>query len=885
VKEIEEFFSQEGIPGAIYHHEWKDFGHNRTLAFEAAYNTSDYAFVWDADDEIVGKFKLPEVMTADSYKFTFGARGGTQYRRCQLFNNRKKWKYVGVLHECPACIEPCGPSIDVFGDYHFISGRRGARNKDPHKYTKDALILEKAFEETFATNDPIHKRYAFYCANSYLSAGQKERALPFYKKVLTFDTWHQEQYLSCMEIYDIYEGIGKAEEGLYYLVESFRYDPRRIECVLRLIKYYLNRGMPRVALMYYKGIQSYYENEYETDPMQDKLFLRRTESDFYLPYFMIIVAERCKELDICVTMFTSIIKYKCNVGAWWVQNTFHNLQFFLSKLPRTFEYLQMVLDYVELARKNGIVLQPAQNSILQTYIRLCDHVLICNPVASPRKKQGKVRVMLSVTTCKRFDLFEKTMNSIQNTWTDLDDVDLFYCVDDGSSKEDRAKMIAQFPFFQYYMKSAEEKGHRESMNIIWNKLDEVKPEYWIHLEDDWLFFRKRSYVRDAIELLEKKESEGIHQLVFNRNYGVVYTDMERTGGIDIGGAILHEKRDGLQGKNCGYWPHYSLQPSVVRTRIILQLGNYTSPNVSFEKDYAHKYCDSGAKTMFFPMIYSNHIGKQHWEKEGQNAYSLNTVPQFGVSAPVKGVELGRLPNSPLEGTMQGHLLTILQKISSKTPFGLIRPSDGERLVLLNKTLTNCDKWTYSEGGKLRQDLLYAIQTVDSNLYIGIPCNTCKLPWNCTEEIYSDFVDKFYVPLAQRTYANIFSNSNWKPFTSFLKEYANGFFVVTSGSIMTELPIKEIFGISETLVNDWDTKGDAETQRILRFVTGKKGELILFSAGPISKIWIPLCMAENPDNMYVDVGGSIDIFTKGASNRAYTTEGHRFANMQCRFSDV
>lgn len=883
IEEIEDFFSKAGIPGAIHRHEWKDFGHNRTLAFEAAYNTSDYAFVWDADDEIVGKFKLPDTLTADWYKFSFGARGGTQYRRCQLFNNRKKWKYVGVLHECASCIDTCSSAIDIVGDYHFVSGRRGARSKDPHKYLKDALILEKAFEESFAVKDPLYKRYAFYCGNSYLSAGQREKALPFYKKVLTFDTWSQEQYISCIEIFDIYEYLGRTEEGLFYLVESFRYDSHRLESALRLVKYYLHRGMNTVAMMYYTWVKSYYETAYEKDSLQDKLFVRRCDADFYLPYYMIIVAERTRHFDICVKMFTSIIKYKHIVGAWWIQNAFHNMQFFINQLPRTFEYLQMVLDYVELVRKNGIEFQPAQNVILQNYIRLCDPVLICPPTRPLARKEGKVRVMLTVTTCKRFDLFEKTMNSIQNTWTDVEDIDLFYCVDDGSSKEDRAKMINQFPFFQYYMKSLEEKGHRESMNIIWNKLEEVKPDYWIHLEDDWLFFRNRSYVREAIALLEAKEAEGIHQLVFNRNYGVVYADMERTGGIDIGGAILHEKRDGLQGKNCGYWPHYSLQPSVVRTRVILELGNYTSPNVSFERDYANKYCASGAKTMFFPMIYSNHIGKQHWEKEGQNAYSLNAVPQFGTVATVKEAESMKKENVSLEGSMRDHLLAILSKISSKTPFGLIRPSDGERMILLNKTLTNCDKWTFSEGGKLRQDLLYAIQTVDRNLYIGIPCNTCKLPWNCTEEIYSDFVDKFYVPLAQRTYANIFSNSNWKPFTSFLKEYANGFFVVTSGSSMTELPIKEIFRISDTLVNDWDLKGESETQRILCFVAGKKGELILFSAGPISKIWIPLCMAENPDNMYVDVGGSIDIFTKGVSNRSYTTEGHRFADMQCRFS--
>jgi len=882
ISEIESFFASENIPGAIHRHEWKDFGHNRTLAFEMAYNTSDYAFVWDADDEIVGDFRLPP-LTKDWYRFTFGARGSTQYRRGQLFNNRKRWKYIGVLHECAAAIDPCDPPEDVLGDYHFVSGRRGARSKDPKKYEKDAMILEKAYHETLEANDNLYKRYAFYCAQSYLSAGDKEKAIEFYKKVLTFETWCQEQYIACMEIFDQYEALSTPKEGLFYLVESFRYDSRRVECVMRLIKYYLNAGLPHVALMYYKGIQSYYENDYATDSIQEKLFVRRCDPDFYLPYYMIIVAERCKEYSLCAKMFTSIITHKFLAPAWWIQNVMHNLQFFVSEIPKTLEYAQSILSYVEYMRANGIHLQEAQHKILYTYLRSCDDAFL-SPSRIITRKNTPVRVMLTVTTCKRFDLFQKTIRSMLTTWTDLDEVDYFFCVDDNSSQLDRADMIQQFPFFHYYMKSPEEKGHRESMNIIWAKLKEVKPQYWIHMEDDWLFFRQRSYVKDAITLLEKYESDAIHQVVFNRNYGVIYSDMDRVGGIDQTDCILHEKRDGLVGKNCGYWPHYSLQPSMVRTRVILELGDYSSPNVFFERDYANKYFAAGYKTVFFPMIYSNHIGKQHWESDGKNAYALNTINQFGTTPVVKGVVLGTEANLPLEGSMRDHLDAILAKVSSRTPFAIIRPSDGERMVLLNKTLTNCDHWTFSEGGRLQRDLLNAIQTVDPNLYIGIPCNTCKLPWNCTEEIYADFIERFKVPLSQRTYANIFGNSNWKPFADFIRSYTPGFFCVTSGHLTTELPIKEIFPIDSKLVNVWDDQADAVTERLLRFIEGKKGELILFSAGPLSKVWIPLCWKANPQNMYVDIGGSLDIFTKGKSNRFYTTEGHPFAAQSCRFSE-
>jgi len=641
--EIEDFFAKEGIPGSIYRHEWKDFGHNRTLAFEAAYNTSDYAFVWDADDEIVGDFKLPQNMTADWYKFTFGARGCTQYRRCQLFNNRKKWKYVGVLHECPACVETCGPSVDVFGDYHFVSGRRGARSKDPQKYLKDALILDKAFEESFAAKDGLYKRYAFYCGNSYVSAGQREKSIPFYKKVLSFDTWCQEQYIACIELFDTYEQLGKPEEGLFYLVESFRYDSQRAECVLRLVKYYINRGMPQVALMYYRGIQEYYENKYEHDPIEDKLFVRRCDADFYLPYYMIIAAERSKKLDISATMFTAILKYKyLNVTDWWLQNLFHNLQFFISHIPRTVAYATGLCSYIDLIHSKGFRLQDSQYATLYSYLTSCTPAF-----AAPSTfltSHRPVRILLTMTTCKRIDLFRKTVNSMLATWTDLSMVDSFFCVDDCSSREDRVAMQEEFPFFDYYMKSPAERGHRASMNIIWQKLQEQRPEFWIHLEDDWLFVRKDSYVANSVKFLTKYKDANIHQILFNRNYAETYTDWSIMGGIPLEpGFFLHDTNT-VPGKSCAYWKHYSFRPSMIRVETILSLGDYTTPNTFFEGDYAKRYADKGFKSAFFDTISCLHIGKLTSDKKGVNAYTLNNTAQFKQSQNTYVVNLTRRPD-------------------------------------------------------------------------------------------------------------------------------------------------------------------------------------------------------------------------------------------------
>ena len=891
---IKNYFKEQGIPGILDETPWRDFAFNRTRAFELAYKKTDYAFVWDADDEIWGDFKMPETLEADQYKFIFGNEGGTRYSRVQLFNNFLKWHYVGVLHEYPACLEQAGPLVDVLGNYYFISGRRGARNKDPNKYLNDALILEKAFNEAFESKNPIYNRYCFYTAQSYNSCNYHEKAIEYYKKVLDIDNWIQEKYMSCIEIYDQYDKLNKNKEGLFYLIESFKYDKRRIEGIYRLIKYYCINGPVEAAYAYYTMIADHYENQYVNENVSDYLFTKKEEYDFYLPYYMVIVSERVNRYDTCIKMLQMIFTQRYMLsGEWWIHNLFHNIQFAIPHMPDDLGFLESMLSYIEALKKRGVALNTNNYKIVDNIIAKFRPLLVA-PLTTELNISTRLgagcRVMLTVTTCKRIDLFEQTINSILHCWTDLDKVDFFYCVDDNSSEEDRLKMQAQFPFFTYHMKSKKEKGHRESMNVIWSKVAEVKPEYWIHMEDDWVYFKKENYVGRAIAVLENYENIGVHQLVFNREYGLMMSDMERVNVSSIGpmedGIVLHIKKEGVEGPNCAYWPHYSLQPSVCRASKIIELGNYNSPNNFFERDYADKYHAAGHQTAFFDSIYSLHIGKQHWEKDGKNAYALNQVDQLaGSVASTDTMEVSiRELNGPLMGNMSGHLDSILDKIKSSTPFGLIRPSDGEYSVLKDETLTNCDNWTFEKGGILRQQLMEAVKVNDPNLYIGIPCNTCNKPWNCTDKIYNDFINKFQVPLAQRTYANIFGNSNWPVFSDFMKSYEKRFYYVTSGTQASTLPIKERYIIDAQLVNNWNSVGPSETERLMNFIKDKKGELICFSAGPLSKIWIPMCMKLNPNNIYLDVGASLDIFTKGQTNRLYTNQDHLFSREACIFRD-
>lgn len=350
---ISEFFKERNIEGELYDDEWKDFGYNRTLALEHAYKKSKYVIIFDADDEIAGNFILPE-LTKDSYYFQFGSEHGISYIRQQIVNNHKRWKYVGVLHEIITCLEPNIPPEIIKGDYYTISGRTSSRNKDGNKYLKDALILEKEYEECFNKKDNLYIRYGFYCANSFFDAGKFEDAIKWYKITLNNNNWSQEKYVACSRLYSCYNQLDNTETGLYYLVKAFEYDKERFECLHELVCYYCGNNLNDVAYAYYSIVKDYYENKYLLDGVNDKLFLDIIKSDFYLPYYMIIVCDRVKKYVEAKCFFKVLFtkKFKQFNGAY-IGNILYNLQFFIEYYKDDKDFINLFQEYINFLKSNN----------------------------------------------------------------------------------------------------------------------------------------------------------------------------------------------------------------------------------------------------------------------------------------------------------------------------------------------------------------------------------------------------------------------------------------------------------------------------------------------------------------------------------------------------
>ena len=662
---ITDFFKEKGIPGELLQHEWQDFGHNRTLALRGAFKKADYIFIFDADDTIHGRLPIPSKLDKDFYKLKFGF--GFTYYRPLLVTAQKPTKFVGVLHEYIS-LENAHPSETIIeGNYYVDSGKNGARSRDKDKYLKDAEILKKAYYKEVETKGGLANRYAFYCAQSYKDCNRSDDAIEWYTRVVEeLNNWVQEKYYACLMLGFQYRGKNNIVKAIEYFLKAEKFDPDRTEGIFFATETMKDAGLHSLVVLLYEK-----HKHYNKTP-QDKLFLY---GDFYNDVF---------EFNTSLSAFfmgNRKLAYECgkkiivnNIAQQPVRNrTFSNLRFSINEMNDDLDTLGL---FYNLSQHIQMCTDQKEMIVMWNMLFKKNRELLTAPSKFKPTKSSNNRVFLSITSCKRLDLFTETVNSILNHWTDADQIDYWFCVDDNSSKLDRQTMKKLYPWFNFYMKTPEEKGHRESMNIIWNKLKELKPTYWIHMEDDFLFYIKRSYVEDSIQFL--KNQTDIKQVLFNRGYAETINDVDMRGYSPVSsGFVVHEHKQGqFPYKNCHYWPHYSFRPSMIDVDTILKLGNYDSPNTFFEMDYANKWVNAGYKSAFFDMICCRHTGRLTSErnnKDIKNAYDLNEESQFRKVDPItKVVNLKRREDRKAN-------MTKLFKEQEFTDYQFIEAFDGKTL--------------------------------------------------------------------------------------------------------------------------------------------------------------------------------------------------------------
>jgi GR25 family glycosyltransferase involved in LPS biosynthesis/glycosyltransferase involved in cell wall biosynthesis len=598
---IRGFFEEHGVPGELHERPWVDFGHNRSEALALCAGKAEYAWVFDADDLVIGDIDLSG-LTADSYLLQFGSE--FTYWRTQIFGLSKTWEYRGVVHEYPVCLEPGATQERLEGNYHVESRRLGGRNRTGDKYERDSALLARALEA-----DPNDTRSMFYLAQSRMDAGDLDGAYDYYTRRTQMGGWDEEVYYSHLQRARALERLGKPwEEVLGVYLHAWEFRPTRAEALVEISRHYRYTGEFNLGYHFAKLACEI------PLPENDVLFVRADSYNW----------RRFDDRAICA--------------------------FYLGKHQESFELCNQLLD--------GPFLPDSERTrILGNRDFVSEHILRQPPVhpvdiiagivdRQTNKPRKHPRVTLTITTCRRLDLFEQTMDSFLTHCLDRDQIDRWICIDDGSPAKDRRRMQERYPFFEFILKPRRDAGHARSLNML---RDEVSSPLWLHLEDDWRFFIDDHYVTRARAVLADDPS--IAQVLFNRNYAEKLDDRDVGGGFpkrteadrtpyrlhqhaNPGTSEYHDAVNALpvgRGSNI-WWPNFSLRPSIMRTKVIKKLGPFNEEADHFELDLARRFTAAGLRSAFFDKTTCVHLGPLSVDRGSDrrpNAYALNGQPQFG----------------------------------------------------------------------------------------------------------------------------------------------------------------------------------------------------------------------------------------------------------------
>ena len=597
---VQRFFGDRSLPGVVHHRPWQGFAHNRTEAIALCKGHGDYALMIDADDVLVGRPPL-EHLDADCYRMLFGP--DFNFWRSALFKLGRRWEFRGAVHEYAACLDEGATFKNLIGPYHVVFRSLGGRAKDPQRFRRDVEALDAEWQA-----NPPDPRTAFYLAQSYRDAGDDEQALQWYRRRAAMAGWDEETFVATLEAAKCLERSGanaQAVDAAY--MDAWATRPTRAEPLYEIARRH------RADHRWSEGYLAAYRAAAIEFPEDDLLFV---PADVYR---WRIADERA----ICA----------------------HYLGLHAESAALCDELLWS--SAVPLDDRDRVLFNRNLSlAHLAAGLRVYRPDLVDQVLGHVKASRVDPQVTLTITTCRRRALFERTVDSFLACCTDRLQIDRWICIDDGSSDDDRAAMQQRYPFFEFIFRSSQDRGHAGSMNRL---LQEVCTPYWLHLEDDWDFVSADRLVDHARQVLD--DDLGLLQVVLNRNYAENFEQRRLVGGEvirTVEGGLAYRRHihlaagsvelDELLRSNPGcatnaHWPGFSLMPSMIRTASMKQVGAFNPASAHFERDMAERAQAGGWCVGFLDTITCVTTGRLRGDTSVDaplNAYHLNEMVQFAA---------------------------------------------------------------------------------------------------------------------------------------------------------------------------------------------------------------------------------------------------------------
>jgi hypothetical protein len=225
-------------------------------------------------------------------------------------------------------------------------------------------------------------------------------------------------------------------------------------------------------------------------------------------------------------------------------------------------------------------------------------------------------INLTITSCKRPHLLEKTLLSFSKNCLDKQLINKIIWADDNSSLFDHnyilslIKDLFSVKIIDLYRQDNNKRGLSFSLNSI---LDNVSSKYIFHIEDDWEFIEPDNYISNGVNFL--KNQKNIKQVGY-RNW----CDFFETQRCHITNLEYTVWEKGVA-KNNIYLDHFgfTLNPSIFDVEFYFnKYGYFNTPNT--EGSWINSY-EEGIRSANFVKNYVIHIGQSY------SSFDINQTPR------------------------------------------------------------------------------------------------------------------------------------------------------------------------------------------------------------------------------------------------------------------
>lgn len=234
-------------------------------------------------------------------------------------------------------------------------------------------------------------------------------------------------------------------------------------------------------------------------------------------------------------------------------------------------------------------------------------------------------------------------------------------------------------------------------------------------------------------------------------------------------------------------------------------------------------------------------------------------------------------------------------IESKHPFSFVRWGDGEIAVMDGQAVGKQSlvfknsEWVFEEGGqtKLGQALRESINLQGPDNHYGLPCRCCA----SMSEHMRLIPDITLSPVAPNT---IFGNANYQRFIDWIHTLdTKGITVSLVANYLAQgnlekypFKIKRFHPVPSNCITEFEEHGDRLIESVKDFASLMHGHFVMVAAGPMSEVFITEMWKANPNNIYFDVGSSLDVYTKAGVldiSRPHQDPNNHYAHVECRMT--